>query len=147
MYWSSHEDESQESVDEEYRKYVALWKRPNEIHDYANSTLWGVTGIPNPMAAHPGKAVDNSWFLSAAAALAERPQNIHSIIKNKDTSKEGVYEFTFFINAMPLPAVVDNRLPLTAQELPINAQLTADGAQWLILLEKAFAKISVNYAN
>jgi len=99
------------------------------------------------MAARPGNTVDNSWFLSAAAALAEHPENIHKMIKNKDTSKEGIYEFTFFINAMPLSVVIDNRLPLTGEELPINAQLTADNAQWMVLLEKAFAKINVNYAN
>jgi hypothetical protein len=99
------------------------------------------------MAALPGTTVDDSWLLSAAAALAEHPPNIHNMIKNKDTSNEGIYEFTFFMNAFPLSVIIDNRLPLTAQELPINAQLTSDDAQWMVLLEKAFAKISVNYAN
>ena len=99
------------------------------------------------MAARPGTTVENSWLLSAAAALAEQPGNIHNMIKNKDTTKEGIYEFTFFINAFPLSVFIDNRLPLTAEELPINAQLTSDDAQWMVLLEKAFAKISLNYAN
>jgi hypothetical protein len=73
------------------------------------------------MAARPGDALDNSWFLSAAAALAEHPHNIYEMIKNKNTSAEGIYEFNFFVNALPLSVVIDSRIPLTGKERPINA--------------------------
>ena len=43
------------------------------------------------MAAVPSKHLDDAWLLSSAAALAEHPSYVHSMIKNKKTSKEGVY--------------------------------------------------------
>ena len=54
---------------------MAYWKRPNEMHDYVNSTLWGAHGI-SPMAALPSKTINDAWFLSSAAALAEDPKRI-----------------------------------------------------------------------
>ena len=32
LYWSQHENEDQEYIDDIYKKYVAFWKRPNEMH-------------------------------------------------------------------------------------------------------------------
>jgi len=43
--------------------------------------------------------------------------------------------------------IVDDRLPINDWGDPINARPSPNGAWWLPILEKAYAKMNVNYAN
>ena len=53
----------------------------------------------------------------------------------------------------PLKIVIDDRIPLKANpwglnsDEPVNSKVSPNGAWWLIMLEKAYAKLNVNYAN
>jgi len=42
---------------------------------------------------------------------------------------------------------IDDRLPVSDSLTPVNARPSNQGAWWLVLLEKAFAKLNLNYAN
>lgn len=42
---------------------------------------------------------------------------------------------------------IDDRLPVLDNDTPVNARPSPQGAWWLVLLEKAFAKLNLNYAN
>jgi hypothetical protein len=57
---------------------------------------------------------------------------------------------TFYIKAKPVKEVVDDRIPVRSwgpSFIPINASKSPYGAWWLPILEKAYAKLHVNYAN
>jgi len=42
---------------------------------------------------------------------------------------------------------IDDRLPLLENGTPVNARPSSQGAWWLVILEKAYAKMNLNYAN
>ena len=56
----------------------------------------------------------------------------------------------FFKKTKPVKEVVDDRLPVRSwgrSFIPTNASKSPNGAWWLPILEKAYAKLHVNYAN
>lgn len=86
------------------------------------------------------------WFLSAASSLAEYPERIEKIFTNSDYSAEGIFRVELFRNGEPFYEVVDDRLPMYWGQ-PINSNAGLSGSFWLVILEKAYAKMNVNYAN
>ena len=107
--------------------------------------LWGTSGI-QPAAGKQG-ALDDNWLLASAAALAEKPEWIKDVFLNDAYSKEGIFEFSFYVKGEPVKLVIDDLLPVGPTGTPVNAKAGSDGAQWLALLEKAFAKLYINYSN
>ena len=121
------------------------WARPDEI--WANEvSLWGLNGIM-PDDAVQG-ILEDCWFMSAAAALAENPERIRKIFTNTKTSQEGIYQVTFWKRMKPVKVVVDDQIPLyPGRKVPMFAKPSENGAWWMVILEKAYAKFNVNYAN
>lgn len=84
------------------------------------------------------------WFLSSAAAIAERDPNFFQsrIIPNPN----GTYTVTFYDDGKPTQVVVDGRLPVydngggTAYAHPTNTQ-------WIAIYEKAYAQYKGGYGN
>ena len=54
----------------------------------------------------------------------------------------------FFIKGEPVNVVIDDLLPVTPGEYYVNARPIKDsGTFWEVILEKAFAKVFINYSN
>ena len=47
----------------------------------------------------------------------------------------------------PITITIDDRLPILDNGTPVNARPSPQGAWWLVILEKAYAKYNVFYAN
>lgn len=138
---------------------VTGWARPDEILKSQKKSgapsLWGENGV-QPGGVRQGSLGD-CWFLAAAAALAEHPDRIQRVFTNKEYSAEGVFEVTVYLKGSPIKEVVDDRLPVRAGtnprytnygvQSPINSKMGENGGWWLPILEKAYAKFNVNYAN
>lgn len=60
-------------------------------------------------------------------------------------NKAGIYLLTFFVNGKLTPVVVDDYIPVTQKNKPAFAS-TKDQELWVILLEKAWAKLHGSYA-
>ncbi|KAK3267978.1 hypothetical protein CYMTET_23493 [Cymbomonas tetramitiformis] len=82
------------------------------------------------------------WFLSSLAALAEYPHLIKAVFKDKHKSEEGTFTMIFCKSGRWIEVEVDDRLPLK-DGTPIYAH--SDNELWVILLEKAFAKLHGSY--
>lgn len=91
--------------------------------------------------------VNDDWILATAAALAERPQLIRNVFVNDAYSKEGIFQFQFSVKGEPTTLIIDDQLPVSPSGSPVNARQASDGSYWVALLEKALAKLYVNYAN
>jgi calpain-15 len=92
--------------------------------------------------------IDDSWFLGAAAALAEQPSRVQKLFRNSEYSKDGIFEVIFNLRDQHVHVSFDDRLPLGSNGELINARpASKDSGWWLVLLEKAYAKLNVNYAN
>lgn len=65
-------------------------------------------------------------------------------------SKKGIFQITFYHKGIAKKVNVDDRLPMSTggdPTNPFNAKRSANGAWWLPILEKAYAKFNVNFAN
>ena len=85
--------------------------------------------------------------MSAATALAEYPDRIKQMFLLQSFQAEGIFAIKFYVRGKPFIETIDDQLPVSDNQTPINARPSAQGAWWLVLLEKAYAKLNLNYAN
>ena len=90
--------------------------------------------------------------MAATAALAAVPGRVEKIFLNNknELSKNGIYGVNFYSLGVPHTVIVDDYLPLRKDKKTGNlgtwsAMVSADGAVWGVMLEKAFAKYHGNY--
>ena len=87
------------------------------------------------------------YFLSSVANLCKFPSLIMKLFKTKETNKDGYYEIIFYIDGKPQIVIVDDYLPVDSRtKKPIYAQSKGNEI-WVMLLEKAWAKVNGGYAN
>ena len=84
--------------------------------------------------------------MAAAASLAEFPDRIKKIFTNEEYPDEGIFELTFYLKGEPIKVIIDDQVP-TAENAAIHAQMSLSRAWWMIILEKAYAKLNMHYAN
>ena len=87
------------------------------------------------------------YFLSSVANLCKFPSLIMRLFKTKETNKDGFYEIILHIDGKPQIVIVDDYLPVQIRtKTPVYAQ--SKGKEiWVMLLEKAWAKVNGGYAN
>ena len=87
------------------------------------------------------------YFLSSVANLCKFPGLITKLFKTNATNKDGFYEIIFIIDGRPQIVIVDDYLPVYKKtKRPIYAQSKGNEI-WVMLLEKAWAKVNGGYAN
>jgi hypothetical protein len=82
--------------------------------------------------------------LTVLAALSERGQMIPNMFHQKKYTHEGIFALKVHVKGRPEDVTVDDLFP-TYNNQPAFAKPTPDGGWWLPLLEKAYAKVHVNY--
>lgn len=83
-------------------------------------------------------------MISVASALAEWPDRVKKIFIQQAYVKEGIFAMNLFIKGKPTVITVDDRLPSNGAS-PFFAKKSSDSGWWMPILEKAYAKINVNY--
>lgn len=83
-------------------------------------------------------------MVSVASALAEWPDRIKKLFVQDSYNSEGIFAINLYVKGRPQVITVDDQLPFTTSQ-PLFAKRSGDGAWWLTLLEKAYAKVNVNY--
>ena len=133
-------------------KKKLTWKRASET--FTESGLWGSNGI-TPEDVRQG-LLGNCWFLSAASALAEKPGRVENLFLNLDSAQNaaGIYGVNLYALGVPHTIIVDDYVPVTTiwdakdkknVETTVFNRISRDGALWMTILEKAFAKFHGNY--
>lgn len=79
--------------------------------------------------------------------MAEHPDRVRTLFTNTEYPDNGAFKLNFFQRGEPVSVVVDDSLPLSKMGRPINAGESINGAWWMPILEKAYAKYNVFYAN
>ena len=125
---------------------VKQWARPPEILAGKDvPSLWGAGGLSN-RGVKQGLLGDG-WLLGAAAAIAERPERIKNVFTQREYTDEGIFELWLHYKGAGYKVVVDDRLPMYRMPgTPIATQMSDNGAWWLPILEKGYAKLHQNYA-
>lgn len=89
-------------------------------------------------------SVGDCYMVAVAAALAEYPNRIKKIVMQNTYNKEGIFTFNLWVKGKPQVISIDDRLAFSGSQ-PIFAKKSSDGAWWMALLEKAYAKVGTNY--
>lgn len=89
--------------------------------------------------------------------MAEVPDRVTKIIWNDDYNDFGAFRFYFWVKNAWYGVNVDDRLPCMNEETtddngarvyrPWSTWPSVAGAWWMPLLEKAYAKLDLNYDN
>ena len=91
--------------------------------------------------------ISDCYFLSSIANLCKFPELILNLFKTKTINEEGYYEIIFYIDGIKQIVIIDDYLPVFRQtNRPCFAQ-PHDNKIWVMLLEKAWAKINGGYTN
>ena len=120
-----------------------MWKRPHEI--FKGKFALFEEGI------HPNDIeqgiLGNWYFLSALSALAEFPEQIKKIFVDKDIKVNGFYIVKFILGGEEYPFRIDDHIPYDLKKNKPAFSQSKGNELWVMLLEKAWAKINGNYEN
>lgn len=125
------------------KRQLIEWKRPK---DFMQGDFFVFEGGILPSDIRQG-ALGNCWFLCAIAALTEFPQLVEDLfpIDSKEKNDAGVYNVKLCKNGTWQNVRVDDMFPCYPGGGPIYSRSNGNEL-WVILLEKAFAKIHGSYA-
>lgn len=128
-----------------------LWYRAAELaassferHDSdRNLLLFGPHGIM-PEDIKPG-ALGDRWFLGVLSALAPCPDIVERLLLGTQGFKEGIFQVTCWKNGRSTTVIIDDWVPCCASTGKPCFSHTESGALWVVLLEKAWAKLHGSY--
>lgn len=119
---------------------VAVWKRPSEfmrgrprLFEYGidpNDIRQGVLG--------------DCWFLAAISSLAENPALVRRLFITKEYNEFGIYQLRICKNGEWVVVTIDDYIPCYIEGGPIFSHGQGNEL-WVMLLEKAYAKLHGNY--
>lgn len=89
------------------------------------------------------------WLLSALAALAEQPETIQNCFLTDAYNPRGKYQFRLWddISKKYVTISIDDYIPVSAQTGQPIFSNPKGNEMWVMLLEKAIAKLCGNYGN
>ncbi|OMJ86345.1 hypothetical protein SteCoe_12132 [Stentor coeruleus] len=123
------------------------WRRPHEFLriDYAEGLKDPCIFSEDiqPTDIHQGQLGD-TWFISAIACLTERPGLIERLFITKDINKSGVYRVKLCKNGEWLSVTIDDFFPCYPMGVPVFTRNESNEI-WILILEKAYAKVHGNY--
>lgn len=90
-------------------------------------------------------ALGDCWFLAALAAVAEFPELIKEIFAESSYNEYGVYEISCFKNGLQTQVIIDDLFPCDPTTGEPCYSHTKTNELWVILLEKAWAKLHGSY--
>lgn len=89
----------------------------------------------------------NCYFLSALATLSDYPNLIYKIFKTKEESPIGFYEIAFFLDGEWNIVIIDDYIPVQKDSDSFAFAQPNGKEVWVLLIEKAWAKINGGYLN
>ena len=123
------------------------WRRVSEIEELNNPDNGPLEvfskGIePNDI--KQGKLGD-CYLLAALSVLAEKPQRIKNLFILDKINEQGVFAVRFYKNGKMRNIVLDDYIPCNKQTGELVFAKGSGNELWVILLEKAFAKLHGSY--
>ena len=142
-------DKDIETIKDKYESLIQ-WRRIAEIFQTKTEHLKKKV---NPYVFHNGiepndvkqGKLGDCWILSAISALAEHPNLVKRIILTHETNEYGIYKVKLRKMSRWKTIVLDDYFPCVPNDEPIFSKNKGDEL-WVLLLEKAFAKMFGQYS-
>eukprot|EP00164_Ancoracysta_twista_P003737 GFYU01005010.1.p1 GENE.GFYU01005010.1~~GFYU01005010.1.p1 ORF type:complete len:789 (+),score=315.66 GFYU01005010.1:158-2524(+) len=126
-------------IPEDYIK----WLRPSDMDPVDDPQLF-VEGTSAGDVIQGG--LGDCWFLGALAVVANRPELIEAIFPPSYRQPDlGFYVVRFYKDTDWREILIDDRIPCTPQGKPIYASSKDPNELWVMLIEKAYAKLHTSY--
>ena len=121
-----------------------IWLRPNEIFDNQPYSIFEHEIKLSDI--NQGK-IGDCYFLSAISSLLKYPQMIYQLFKTLTIPKNNCYQIIMKINSEWKIIIIDDYFPCNKKtNFPIFCKPFKNEI-WIMLLEKAWAKINKGYIN
>ena len=118
------------------------WKRPADAFKGNNFTIYNEI---SPTDIKQGDCGD-CYILSSISSLAEFPERVKDIFITKEVNEAGCYAVKLYINGEPEVVVVDDYFPWCShKDNWAFSRSSADQEIWVLILEKAWAKVYGSY--
>jgi calpain-15 len=121
-----------------------VWHRPKVIFGGRNFDVF--QGKIDPSDIVQGMLGD-CYFLSAISAIAEKESRIKKLFLQRTVSKSGAYCVALCLNGMWEEVIVDDLFPCYPQRPKPAFNCSKKNEIWVMLLEKAWAKVHGGYLN
>lgn len=89
-------------------------------------------------------SLGDNYFLTFLAALSEVDGAIPGIFHQDKYNHEGIFALRVYVKGRPEEVTVDDLFP-TYNNQPAFSKPSQDGGWWMPLIEKAYAKVNINY--
>ena len=120
------------------------WRRPEQFFSGHGIKLYDT--IHSNDIAQGG--LGDCYFLAAISAIAEFPERLERLFLTKTYQKNGIYVIAMCIDGIWQDVVLDDKVPCDVRSLkPAFNRSKKSNELWVILLEKAWAKVHGGYLN
>lgn len=125
---------------------VIVWKRPKDFLVPERGSLQIYSSQIKPSDVVVGKLGD-AWFTGALACLAEKPSLVDKLFITKNPNEAGLYKIQICKGGIWQDITIDDYIPcgVSSGGMALFSK-TKTSDLWVMLLEKAYAKVHRNYA-
>jgi hypothetical protein len=120
------------------------WKRAKEIFNYKPYYVFKDNIEPADV---KQQDLGNCYFVSAVASVAEFPRLIYQLFRTTSVNLNGYYELVLFIDGEWQVIILDDYFAVKSGSSATRFAAPNGEELWVMLLEKAWAKINGGYAN
>ncbi len=118
------------------------WKHAGEVFRHKVEVFSGIS-INDVIQEDLG----NCYFLSAISGLAEFPNRVERIFLTKGANSSGCYALRIYVCGVPRTIMLDDMFPYMPSQRRWAFTHSKGDEMWVMLLEKAWAKIHKAYEN
>lgn len=118
------------------------WKRPEEMRNMKNPVLFADGA--DPLDINQG-AIGDCWYMSALSVMTQRQKELLDLFESKEHSAAGVFSVNFYKNGERINVLIDSHFPATKQGGAAFGRSANDNELWVMILEKAYAKLHRTY--
>lgn len=124
-----------------HQRWLQLqWRRPESFA--AEPEVF----VP-PVAAQSIKqgVIGDCWFMSALSVLTQRQDRLQKLFITTEHNDAGVYAVRFHKDGVVRDVLIDSQFPADDKGRPAFGRSTRENELWVMILEKAYAKMHQSY--
>ena len=143
---SSELPSTEKDIDNSKHGDKTKWQRLQDNFSNPTYSMWGTQGV-RPEDVIQSDDLGSCWLVVSGAMVAEEQNRVETMFLTDELNGAGVYAAELFLLGLPITVVVDDYLPMDANQAgkTFYQKIPDDGAMWGLIFEKMAAKFFGNY--